>query len=91
MLNEAKYLIVPVAWNKNEMSLVDLDTTAFKQTTKKPEFLSTLKIPNFWELFLHLSAREIPKKTVVQVKTDTIPLLNILTIHHTFWVSYRMI
>ena len=89
--NMSKSSIVPVTWNKNEMSLINLDTSILKNSIRKPEFISTIKVPNFWEIFLHLSAREIPKSTVVKVKTESIPLLSVLTIHHTFWIDFKVI
>ncbi|MEY8446352.1 glucosaminidase domain-containing protein [Enterococcus ratti] len=86
----SKSLVVPVTWNKNEMSLVDLDTTSLKKAVKKPEFLLTMKIPNFWELYQHLSAKKIPKTSVIQVKTETVPLLKVLAVYDTFWLKYKM-
>lgn len=83
--NVSKPLVVPVSWDKNEMSLVDVDTWSLKTITKKPEYLSTMKTPNYWELYLQLSAREIPKTTVIKVKADTIPLLKNLAIIHPSW------
>lgn len=83
--NVSKPLVVPVSWDKNEMSLVDVDTWSLKTITKKPEYLSTMKTPNYWELYLQLSAREIPKTTVIKVKADTIPLLKDLAIIHPSW------
>ena len=83
--NVSKPLVVPVSWDKNEMSLVDVDTWSLKTIRKKPEYLSTMKTPNYWELYLQLSAREIPKTTVIKVKADTIPLLKNLAIIHPSW------
>lgn len=81
--------IVPVSWNKNEMSLANLDISNLKRKTKKPDYFSTTKVLTIFEVFQRLSAREIPQNSVVQVKADTVPLLSILTIDHLLWIKNK--
>lgn len=79
--------VVPVSWNKKEMSLTNLDISNLKRTTKKPAYFSTTKVLTIFEVLQRLSAREIPQTPVVQVKADTVPLLSILTIDNLLWIQ----
>ncbi|MDB1679429.1 MULTISPECIES: glucosaminidase domain-containing protein [Enterococcus] len=81
--------VVPVSWNKNEMSLTNLDVSNFKRTAKKPDYFSTTKVLTIFEVLQRLSAREIPQTPVVQVKADTVPLLSILTIDNLLWIQSK--
>lgn len=81
--------VVPVSWNKNEMSLANLDVSNLKRKAKKPDYFSTTKVLTIFEVLQRLSAREIPQNSVVQVKADTVPLLSILTIDHLLWIKNK--
>ena len=80
---------MPVSWNKNEMSLTNLDVSNLKRTAKKPDYFSTTKVLTIFEVLQRLSAREIPQTPVVQVKADTVPLLSILTIDNLLWIQSK--